>query len=169
MSPIETDICVIGAGSGGLSVAAGAVQMGARVVLIEAGEMVAIMGASGSGKSTLAKLLTRAVDVPPGTVLLGGRDVLILYVESYGRASVDVPFYADRHLATLAGAAAALLAVGLGQGACAEKGETSRQAPIRGEAAESPTEFFATAVELFFEFPGDLEKVFPEIYAVLAE
>jgi pyruvate/2-oxoglutarate dehydrogenase complex dihydrolipoamide dehydrogenase (E3) component len=39
MSVIETDICVIGAGSGGLSVAAGAVQMGARVVLIEAGEM----------------------------------------------------------------------------------------------------------------------------------
>jgi pyruvate/2-oxoglutarate dehydrogenase complex dihydrolipoamide dehydrogenase (E3) component len=36
---LETDICVIGAGSGGLSVAAGAVQMGARVVLIEAGEM----------------------------------------------------------------------------------------------------------------------------------
>ena len=37
--PIDTDLCVIGAGSGGLSVAAGAVQMGARVVLIEAGEM----------------------------------------------------------------------------------------------------------------------------------
>lgn len=36
---IETDLCVIGAGSGGLSVAAGAVQMGARVVLIEAAEM----------------------------------------------------------------------------------------------------------------------------------
>jgi len=36
---IETDICVIGAGSGGLSVAAGAVQMGARVVLLEAAEM----------------------------------------------------------------------------------------------------------------------------------
>ncbi|MCG6122057.1 MAG: FAD-dependent oxidoreductase [Microvirga sp.] len=33
------DICVIGAGSGGLSVAAGAAQMGARVVLIEKGEM----------------------------------------------------------------------------------------------------------------------------------
>jgi pyruvate/2-oxoglutarate dehydrogenase complex dihydrolipoamide dehydrogenase (E3) component len=32
---IETDLCVIGAGSGGLSVAAGAVQMGARVVLVE--------------------------------------------------------------------------------------------------------------------------------------
>ena len=39
MQRIDTDICVIGAGSGGLSVAAGAVQMGARVVLIEAGEM----------------------------------------------------------------------------------------------------------------------------------
>jgi pyruvate/2-oxoglutarate dehydrogenase complex dihydrolipoamide dehydrogenase (E3) component len=39
MSRIETDICVIGGGSGGLSVAAGAVQMGARVVLIEGGEM----------------------------------------------------------------------------------------------------------------------------------
>lgn len=36
---IKTDICVIGAGSGGLSVAAGAVQMGARVVLIEKGKM----------------------------------------------------------------------------------------------------------------------------------
>ncbi|MEO1329793.1 MAG: FAD-dependent oxidoreductase [Pseudomonadota bacterium] len=36
---IETDLCVIGAGSGGLSVAAGAVQMGARVVLIEKGAM----------------------------------------------------------------------------------------------------------------------------------
>ena len=36
---IETDICVIGAGSGGLSVAAGASQMGARTVLIERGRM----------------------------------------------------------------------------------------------------------------------------------
>ena len=36
---IKTDICIIGAGSGGLSVAAAAVQMGARVVLVEAGEM----------------------------------------------------------------------------------------------------------------------------------
>lgn len=33
------DLCVIGAGSGGLSVAAGAVQMGARVVLIEQAKM----------------------------------------------------------------------------------------------------------------------------------
>lgn len=36
---IETDICVIGGGAAGLSVAAGAAQMGARTVLIEAGRM----------------------------------------------------------------------------------------------------------------------------------
>ncbi|PYE83774.1 dihydrolipoyl dehydrogenase family protein [Pseudoroseicyclus aestuarii] len=39
MERIETDICVIGAGSGGLTVASGCAQMGARVVLIEKGEM----------------------------------------------------------------------------------------------------------------------------------
>jgi pyruvate/2-oxoglutarate dehydrogenase complex dihydrolipoamide dehydrogenase (E3) component len=37
--PITTDLCVIGAGSGGLAVAAGAVQMGAGVVLVEKGRM----------------------------------------------------------------------------------------------------------------------------------
>ncbi len=36
---LKVDLCVIGAGSGGLSVAAGAVQMGASVALIEKGEM----------------------------------------------------------------------------------------------------------------------------------
>lgn len=39
MERINTDLCVVGAGSGGLSVAAGAVQMGARVVLLEGGKM----------------------------------------------------------------------------------------------------------------------------------
>jgi len=36
---IHVDICVIGAGSGGLSVAAGASQMGAKVALVEKGDM----------------------------------------------------------------------------------------------------------------------------------
>lgn len=36
---IKADICIIGAGSGGLSVAAGAAQLGKDVVLIEKGEM----------------------------------------------------------------------------------------------------------------------------------
>ncbi len=39
MQTIQTDICVVGAGAGGLSVAAVAAQMGARVVLVEKGEM----------------------------------------------------------------------------------------------------------------------------------
>lgn len=37
--PIKADICIIGGGSAGLSVAAGAAQMGARTVLIESGRM----------------------------------------------------------------------------------------------------------------------------------
>ncbi|NWG91077.1 MAG: FAD-dependent oxidoreductase [Parvularculaceae bacterium] len=37
--PITADICIIGGGSGGLSVAAGAAQLGRKVVLIEKGEM----------------------------------------------------------------------------------------------------------------------------------
>src|ERR671925_2224108 len=36
---IKADICVIGAGSGGLSVAAGAAQLGQKVVLIEKHKM----------------------------------------------------------------------------------------------------------------------------------
>ena len=36
---LKPDLCIIGAGSGGLTVAAGAAQMGAKVVLIEKGEM----------------------------------------------------------------------------------------------------------------------------------
>jgi pyruvate/2-oxoglutarate dehydrogenase complex dihydrolipoamide dehydrogenase (E3) component len=39
MTAITADICIIGAGSGGLSIAAGAAQMGAKVILIEGGEM----------------------------------------------------------------------------------------------------------------------------------
>jgi pyruvate/2-oxoglutarate dehydrogenase complex dihydrolipoamide dehydrogenase (E3) component len=38
-APLTPDLCVIGAGAGGLAVAAGAVQMGASVVLVERGEM----------------------------------------------------------------------------------------------------------------------------------
>ena len=39
MTALTPDLCVIGAGSGGLAVAAGAVQMGASVVLVERGRM----------------------------------------------------------------------------------------------------------------------------------
>lgn len=39
MTPLDCDICVIGAGSGGLSVAAAAAQLGRKVVVIEKGQM----------------------------------------------------------------------------------------------------------------------------------
>ena len=39
MAPIKADLCIIGAGSGGLSVAAGAAQLGRKVVLIERHKM----------------------------------------------------------------------------------------------------------------------------------
>ena len=39
MNRIKTDICIIGGGSAGLSIAAGAVQMGAKVVLLEGHKM----------------------------------------------------------------------------------------------------------------------------------
>ncbi len=39
MTRIKTNVCIIGGGSGGLSIAAGAVQMGAKVVLLEGHKM----------------------------------------------------------------------------------------------------------------------------------
>ena len=44
MERIKADICVIGAGSAGLSVAAGAAQMGARTVLVERAARNGVMG-----------------------------------------------------------------------------------------------------------------------------
>ncbi len=36
------------------------------------------------------------------------------------------------------------------------------------DAAENPAEFFATAVEIFFEYPRDLAAEYPDVYGVLA-
>ncbi|WP_431729005.1 ATP-binding cassette domain-containing protein [Verrucosispora sp. TAA-831] len=66
------------------------------------GRSYALVGRTGSGKSTLAKLLTRAVDVPPGTVLLGGRDVLDLDVDLLRRWIAVVPQRTEILAGTLA-------------------------------------------------------------------
>ena len=55
------------------------------------GRSYALVGRSGSGKSTLAKVVTRAVDVPRGTVRLGGIDVNDLDVEALRRWVACVP------------------------------------------------------------------------------
>jgi len=44
-----------------------------------------------------------------------------------------------------------------------------REVLFDANAAESPSEFFATAMELFFEYPGDLKMAFPTIYELLEE
>ncbi|BCJ57899.1 hypothetical protein Jiend_13210 [Micromonospora endophytica] len=66
------------------------------------GRSYALVGRTGSGKSTLAKVLTRAVEVPPGTVLLGGRDVLDLDVEQLRRWVAVVPQRTEILAGTLA-------------------------------------------------------------------
>ncbi|WP_213451754.1 ATP-binding cassette domain-containing protein [Rhizomonospora bruguierae] len=55
------------------------------------GRSYALIGRTGSGKSTLAKVLTRAVDVPRGTVFVGGTDLLDVDVEALRRWVAVVP------------------------------------------------------------------------------
>ncbi|NYT93819.1 ABC transporter ATP-binding protein [Salinispora sp. H7-4] len=66
------------------------------------GRSYALVGRTGSGKSTLAKVLTRAVDVPAGTVLLGGRDLRDLDVEKLRRWVAVVPQRTEILAGTLA-------------------------------------------------------------------
>lgn len=44
-----------------------------------------------------------------------------------------------------------------------------REVLFDDNAAESPAEFFATAVEIFFTLPVDLRREFGDVYAVMAE
>ncbi len=53
---------------------------------VPAGTTCALVGRTGAGKSTLAKLLSRAVEPPPGTVLVGGQDVTTTDLDGLRRA-----------------------------------------------------------------------------------
>ncbi|MEU8242753.1 ABC transporter ATP-binding protein/permease [Actinoplanes missouriensis] len=66
------------------------------------GHSYALIGRTGSGKSTLAKVLTRAVDVPRGTVFLGGVDVNDIGVEGLRRWTAIVPQRTEILAGTLA-------------------------------------------------------------------
>jgi ABC-type multidrug transport system fused ATPase/permease subunit len=66
------------------------------------GRSYALIGRTGSGKSTLAKVLTRAVDVPPGTVFLGGRDLNDLDIEALRWWTAIVPQRTEILAGTLA-------------------------------------------------------------------
>jgi ATP-binding cassette, subfamily B, bacterial len=66
------------------------------------GRSYALVGRTGSGKSTLAKVLTRAVDVPRGSVFLGDLDVNDLDVEGLRRWTAIVPQRTEILAGTLA-------------------------------------------------------------------
>ncbi|WNM40571.1 ABC transporter ATP-binding protein [Micromonospora halotolerans] len=66
------------------------------------GRSYALVGRTGSGKSTLAKVLTRAVDVPRGTVLLGDTDLVDLDIEALRRWIAVVPQRTEILAGTLA-------------------------------------------------------------------
>ena len=66
------------------------------------GRSYALVGRTGSGKSTLAKVLTRAVDVPHGTVFLGDTDLADLDVEALRRWIAVVPQRTEILAGTLA-------------------------------------------------------------------
>ncbi|GLY21185.1 ABC transporter ATP-binding protein [Micromonospora sp. NBRC 101691] len=66
------------------------------------GRSYAVVGRTGSGKSTLAKVLSRAVDLPRGTVLLAGTDLLDLDVEQLRRFVAVVPQRTEILAGTLA-------------------------------------------------------------------
>jgi ABC-type multidrug transport system fused ATPase/permease subunit len=66
------------------------------------GRSYALIGRTGSGKSTLAKILTRAVDVPRGTVFLAGTDINDLAVEPLRRWTAIVPQRTEILAGTLA-------------------------------------------------------------------
>ncbi len=53
---------------------------------VPAGQTLALVGRTGSGKSTLASLVPRAVEPAPGSVLVGGVDVLDLDLQGLRRA-----------------------------------------------------------------------------------
>ncbi|MDO9457724.1 ABC transporter ATP-binding protein [Nocardioides sp.] len=56
---------------------------------VPAGQTIALVGRTGSGKSTLASLVSRAVDPQPGSLFVGGVDVLDLDLQRL-RAAVGV-------------------------------------------------------------------------------
>jgi len=66
------------------------------------GRSYALIGRTGSGKSTLAKVLSRAVEVPRGTVFLGGTDILDLDLERLRRWIAVVPQRTEILAGTLA-------------------------------------------------------------------
>jgi ATP-binding cassette subfamily B protein len=76
-------------GAGALSSSASALVLRDIDLVIEPGQLVALVGPSGAGKTTLASLVPRLYDVTTGTVRVDGHDVRDLTQESL-RAQIGV-------------------------------------------------------------------------------
>src|SRR3712207_321701 len=59
---------------------------------VEAGEVVALMGANGSGKSTLGKIITGAVVPDEGRLLLDGEEVRFSSPQAARRAGISAVY-----------------------------------------------------------------------------
>ncbi|WP_129339492.1 ATP-binding cassette domain-containing protein [Cellulomonas endophytica] len=71
-------------------------------LVVPAGTSIALVGRTGAGKSTVVRLLSRAVEPPPGTVLVGGQDVTATDLEDLRRAVGVVTQRTEVLAATLA-------------------------------------------------------------------
>ncbi|WP_344419313.1 ABC transporter ATP-binding protein [Pseudonocardia ailaonensis] len=69
---------------------------------VPAGTTCALVGRTGSGKSTIAKVLSRAVEPPPGQVFVGGRDITNLELDGLRRVVGVVTQRTELLTATLA-------------------------------------------------------------------
>jgi ABC-type multidrug transport system fused ATPase/permease subunit len=80
----------------------GGFRLGGFSLQVPAGTTCALVGRTGSGKSTVAKVLSRAVEPPPGQVWLGGRDVTNLQLTGLRQAVGVVTQRTELLSATLA-------------------------------------------------------------------
>ncbi len=69
---------------------------------VAAGTTCALVGRTGSGKSTVVRVLSRAVEPPPGQVYVGGRDVTTIALDELRRAVGVVTQRTEILAATLA-------------------------------------------------------------------
>ena len=129
---------------------------------IPAGTSCALVGESGSGKSTVLRLLARFYDADSGQVLVGGRDVKTVTVESLRRCvgvvPQDVTLFNDSIAANIAYGRADCGDGGEGLGGGAEKHEGDLWPPSSSPAslqtsssspdATTPTSSFATQAEI---------------------
>lgn len=80
----------------------GAFRLSGVDLTVPAGTTCALVGRTGSGKSTVAKVLSRAVEPPPGQVWIGGRDATNLQLTELRRAVGVVTQRTELLSATLA-------------------------------------------------------------------